>query len=246
MTRKIITGVIAAVLVVTIAVFAAEKVKEKVLADRPKAEGFGPHERLLDELVDAYKANDREKMGQIINKMQERREKMEKFVKLNRWHKWAHRRMMGQAGPGLGQGRQMAGPGWNQDWNQRCAMNGPCGNRGGAMQGQGPNQGCPMAMAGPQWGQFQPMRGRGFAGCNNMMGNCCPMAGGAGQMPCQQRGMGMGNCMPQQNGPGQMPGCGRGFQRQWSPGPGADNMEQQEWNMPRRERMNVPPPEWGW
>ena len=83
MTRKIVTGVIAAVLVVTIAVLAAEKAKEKVFAERPKAgEQFGPHERLLDQLVDAYKANDRDKMGEIINKMQERREKMREFVKL--------------------------------------------------------------------------------------------------------------------------------------------------------------------
>jgi hypothetical protein len=215
-------------------------------------------------------------MGEIINKMMERREKMREFVKLNRWHRWAHQRWMRQmefgwgwgqqmAGPGWGQGPQMAGPGWNrgcsmqnQGWNQCCAMNGPCGNCGWAMQGQGPNQGCPMA--GPRWGQFeameeplqaihgqlQAMRERGFGGCNNMMGNCGPMAGGFGQMPGQQGGMGMGNCMPQQNGPGQMPGCGHGPQRQWSPGPGPDNMGQQEWNMPRRERNNVPPPEWGW
>jgi len=71
------------------------------------------------------------------------------------------------------------------------------------------------------------------------------MADGFGQMPCQQGGM--GNCMPQQGGRGQMPGWGRRFQREWNPGQGADNMGQQEWNMPRRERQNnVPPPEWGW
>jgi hypothetical protein len=246
MTRKIITGVISAILLVTIAVFAAEKAMERKYADKYGLKACEQQGRLLDQLAEAYKVNDREKMGEIINKMQERREKMERFVKLNRWHRWAHRRMMGQMGPGWGQGQQMAGPGWNRDWamqnqgwNQCCAMNGPCGNCGWAM----PNQGCPMA--GPQWGQFQPMPGRGFGGCNNMMGNCGPMAGGFRQMPCQQ-GMGMGSCMPQQNGPGQMPGCGRGFQREWTPGPGAENMGQQEWNMPRRERMNVPPPEWGW
>ena len=71
MTRKIITGVIAAVLVVTMAVFAAEKVKEKKFAERAKAgergEGFERHEGLLDQLAEAYKANDREKMGEIIS-----------------------------------------------------------------------------------------------------------------------------------------------------------------------------------
>jgi hypothetical protein len=241
MARKIITGVIAAILVVTIAVFAAEKAKEKAFAEKARAgEQFGQHERLLDQLVDAYKANDREKMGQIIAKMQERREKMREFVKLNRWHRWAHRRMMmhrmmGQMGPGWGQGQQMAGPGWNRGW---------------AMRG-GPNQGCPpyrdgqATMAGPRWGQFQAMNGCGQGPCG-CMGNCGPMAGGFRQMPCQQGGMGMGNCMPQQNGPGQMPGWERGFQQGWTPRPDAGNMEQQEWNIPRRERNNVPPPEWGW
>ena len=271
MTRKIITGVIAAVLVVTIAVLAAEKAKEKVRAcEQPalsKVEGFGPHERLLDQLVEAYKANDRDKMGEIINKMQERREEMREFAKFNRWYQWTHRRMMGQMGPGWGQGQQMPGPGFNQGF----AMRGPCGNCCCAMRDHRGNWGYPMA--GQQWGQFQAMR-RGFGSCNNMMGNCgamagpqnevtkgwgcgpgifngmgnCgPMAGGFGQMPCQQGGMG-NYWMPQQGGPMQMRGWGRGFhQREWNPGPGADNMWQQEWNMPCRERQNnVPPPEWGW
>lgn len=218
MTRKIVTGIIAAVLLVTIAVFAAEKAKEKAFAEKPRpkakagerpalstVERFGQREGLLDQLAEAYKANDREKMSEIINKMQERREEMQEHAKFNRWHKEAHRRMMGpcfapncgamqgrQMGPGWGQGRQMAGPGWNQC----CAMNGPCGNCGWAMRGRGPNQGCPMAA--PQCGQFQAMRGRGFDGCNNMTGNCGAMTGGFGQMPCRER------------------------------------------------EMNVPPPEWGW
>jgi hypothetical protein len=233
MTRKIITGVIAAVLLITMAVIAAEKVKEKVQAEKPKAgergEGFEQREGLLDQLAEAYKANDREKMGEIITKMQERREKMEKFVKLNRWHQCEHRRMMGQMRPSWGMRQQMAGPGWH---------------RGLAMQGQGWNQGCPMTC--PQCGQFQAMRGPGFGGRNNMMGNCGPMAGGFGQMPCQQGGMGMNNWTPQQGGPGQMPGWGNRFQQGQAPQQGEDNMEQQRWNMPRRERQNVPPPEWGW
>jgi hypothetical protein len=269
MTRKIIAGVVAAVLLVTIAVLAAEKVKEKVLAEKPKAgergEKMGQPERLLDELAEAYKAKDMQKMGKIINKMQERREKMQEFVKANRWHKWQHRQMMGQMGPGWGRGQQMAGPGWNRG----CGMQGRGSNQGCGMQGQGWNQGCPMAGAIPQCGQFQAMRGRGFGGCNNMMGNCgtfagpqnaakgwgcgpgfyngmgnCgPMAGGFEQMPCQQGGVGP---LAQPNGQ-RMPmrGWRQGFQREW-PGPGAENMGQQEWNMPRHERQNVPPPEWGW
>lgn len=227
MTKKIITGVIAAILLVTIAVFATEKAMEKARA----CEQPGWHGRLLDQLAEAYQANDRDKMGEIINKMQERRENLGKFAKLNKWHKWAHRRMMGQMGPGWGQGQQMAGPGFN---------------RGCAMRGPGPNQGCPMAMSGPQCGQFQPKKGREFGGRNNMMDNSCPMAGGFGQMPCQQGGMGMGNCMPQQNNPGQMPGCRRGFQKNCTPRQDAGDMEPRGCNMPHRERMNVPPAEWGW
>ena len=225
MTRKIVTGVIAAILLVAIAAFAAGKAMEKA---RVSAQ-FGWHGRLLDQLTEAYKANDRDKMGEIISKMQERRENLGKFAKLNKWHKWGHRRMMGQMGPGCGQGQQMAGPGF----------------RGCAMRGQGQKQGCQMA--GPQCGKFQAMRGRGFGGCNKMMGNCGLMAGGFGQMPCQQGGMGTGKCMPQQNGPGQMPGCGRGFQKNCAPGQNAGDMEPQGCNMPRREKQNnVPPPEWGW
>jgi hypothetical protein len=240
MTKKIIT-------VVTIAVLAAEKAREKARAcgqsALSKAEGFGWHGRLLDKLAEAYKANDREKMGKIINKMQERRENLGKFAKLNKWNKWGHRRMMGQMGPGWGQGQQMAGPGWNQG----CPMRGPRGNCGWAMQGQGPKQGCPIAMAGPRCGQFQPMRGNGFGGRNNMMGNGGPMAGGFGQMPCQQGGMGMGNSMPQQNGPAPMRGWDHRFQQDCTPEQGEENMEPQGCNMPRRERQNnVPPPEWGW
>lgn len=279
MTRKIITGVIAAVLVVTIAVLAAEKAKEKAFADRPgpkekageRGEGFEQHEGLLDQLAEAYKANDREKMGEIINKMQERREKMREFVKANRWHQWVNRRMMGQMSPSWGRGQQMAGPGWN---------------RGGAMRGPGSNQGCPMAMAGPRPEQFEAMEEQlqaihgqlqalrhGFGGYNNMMGNygafagpqneakgwgcgpgfyngmgnCGRMAGGCEQMPCQQGGMGMGNSMQQQNGPGQMPGWERdGFRKNFGQEQNGDDMGPRGWNMPRLERNNVPPPEWGW
>jgi hypothetical protein len=52
--------------------------------------------------------------------------------------------------------------------------------------------------------------------------------------------------MPQQNGPAQMRGWGHRFQRELAPGSDAENMGRQNWNMPRRERSSVPPPEWGW
>jgi hypothetical protein len=221
MLRNVLIAVTAAVLLGAISLLAAEKVKEKKAKEKmeqqqayeqPKA-GKG----LLDELIAAYQANDREKMGQIIQKMEQRREKMQKFAKLNRWHRWAHRRWA------------MEGAGWGQ---------------GRAMQGQGWNQGCPMA--GPQWGQGQAMRGCCRGPCGGM-GNCQAMAGGFGQMPCPQGGMNMDAWAPQQGGPGQMPGRGRGFQQNWTQGPDAENTGPQEWNGPRRERpMNVPPPEWGW
>jgi hypothetical protein len=242
MTRKIITGVIAAVLLATIAVFAAEKVKEKVLAEKPKAgeqgEKMGQPERLLDQLAEAYKANDRQKMGEIISKMQERREKMREFVKLNRWHQWAHHRMMWQARFGWGPGQQMAGPGMHRG----MAMGGPGWNRGWAMQGQGWNQGPQTAC--PQCGQFQAMGGQGFAGRESMMEKYRAMANEFRQMQWQQHGM--GNWMPPQDGPMQMRGWDPRFQQGWAPQQGEENMEPQRWNMPRRERQNIPPPEWGW
>ncbi len=291
MTRKIITGVIAAILLATIGVFAAEKAKEKALAEKPelkaqageqqalsKVEGQEQHEGLLDQLVAAYKANDRGKMGEILVKMQERRGEMQEHAKFNRWHKEAHRQMMGQMGSGFApnggamqgwQGQQMAGQGSNQG----CTINSSCGNCCCAMRGQGQNQG--GQMAGPQCGQFQPMMGRGFGGCNNMMGNCGATAGpqnevtmgwgcgpgifngmgnsgpmpgrNFGQMPCQQGGMGMSNCMPQQGGQGQMAGCGRGSQKDCAQGTNAGDKDSRGCNMPRNERQtNVPPAEWGW
>jgi hypothetical protein len=229
MTRKIVTGVIAAVLLVTIAVLAAEKVKEKVRAEKPRGgergERFEHHEGLLDQLAEAYKANDREKMGQIINKMQERREKMREFTKINRWNKWAHHRMITRQNRfGWGQGLGMQGPGFNRGW----AMQRPCGNWG-----------CPMA--GPRWEQYGAMNGC----CRGPWGGRGPIANEFEQMPCEQGYMGMNNPMPPQGERRQMPGWGRGFERRWGPEQGEGNMGPQDWT-PRRERHNVPPPEWGW
>jgi hypothetical protein len=270
MARKILIGALAGVLLVTIAVFAAEKVKEKTGGERPKGgergERFEQHEGLLDQLAEAYKANDREKMGQIIEKMEQRREKIREFVKLNRWHKWSHRRMARQMEFGCGQGERMAGP-----WQRGRAMEGPGWNRGMAYEG------CPMAGARSE--RFQEMDGR----CRGMRGGMWPMAGGFGQMPSQQGNMGMNNrgperegCVPMRGGMGPMAGgfgerpCQQGnrrmnnqgherdgfgpmggwerygFEGNCEQGRGPENMERQGWNMPRPERHNVPPAEWGW
>ncbi len=142
MTKKIITGITAAVLLITMAALAAQKVKDKS-ADKPKIdENAAKAERpvpLLDQLNDAYKANDKQKMGEIINKMMERREKMKEMAKFNKWHKWAHRKMARQMAPGWGQGPNqgspMPGPHMQQFQNRCCPGCGmPKQNR---MPGQG-------------------------------------------------------------------------------------------------------------
>jgi len=169
MTRKITIAVCAAVLVGAIALFAAEKAREKSPADlsagrvadktRQDVKAFGEpkqKEGLLDQLTAAYQANDREKMGEIIKQMQERREGMRKLAKLNKWHQWAHRRWA------------MAGP--PRDWQ-----------RGPGGQGGWGNQ---MPCGRPQWGGA-PCQTQERRGC------CCGCMGGRGARtggPAQMRG----------------------------------------------------------
>jgi hypothetical protein len=173
MARKIITGIIAAVLVGAIALFAAEKAQKKDSADKPKQEAKAVEmskckDGLLDQLIVAYKANDREKMGEIIKKMEQRRGKMREFAKFNRWHQWAHRGM-GPEGCGWRQGRAMGGncpagqcrpmPGCGMQFDGQRRQGPPCGamgrweapacgNRPMCGRGTGPAQGCGQG-AGP-------------------------------------------------------------------------------------------------
>jgi hypothetical protein len=109
MAKKIALAVTAAVLLVAavpiISGFAAEKAKETKAVEKPEkqaavAEKPNRPGELLDQLIAAYEANDRAKMGEIIKQMQQRREKMREFAKFNKWHQMAHRQMMGQPCPG--------------------------------------------------------------------------------------------------------------------------------------------------
>jgi hypothetical protein len=143
MARKVVMGVIVAVLVGAIALFAAEKAKEKKAVEKPQQGAMAVEQTsantvespkhkqgLLDQLISAYQANDREKMGEIIKKMENRREKMQEFAKFNRWHQEAHRKWA------------MAG----------CGANPGCG-RGGAMTGgPGRMRGCSGFGQGQDWG----------------------------------------------------------------------------------------------
>jgi len=164
MAKKVTTGIIAAVLMGAIALFAGAKAQEKKAAEKPaqKAEQqlkagecTKHHENLLDQLVKAYEANDRGKMGEIIKKMQQRREKMREFAKFNKWHRRAHRgscgeqgRTRGMAGPGWHHGRGMCGccPAGRGGWQGGPPCQRPCG-RGG------------MGAWEPPAGQCRPMRG---------------------------------------------------------------------------------------
>jgi hypothetical protein len=217
MVRKVITGIVAMVLVGTIVLFAAEKVKEKSPADKPRQDvkAFGEQEQkegLLDQLIAAYQANDRGKMGEIIKKMAQRRDKMQKLAKLNKWHQGAHRKwaMAGWgANSGCGRDGAMEGAPRGSGWNRGCAGNLPAGR----MEGRG----------GQQWGNA-PCQTPARRGC------CCGGMGGYGAMnevPGQMCGH-----RPMRNDDG----CGQG--RGWEPRPGPGHR-----NMPPD---NVPPVDWGW
>ncbi|MBN2019906.1 MAG: hypothetical protein JW749_06745 [Sedimentisphaerales bacterium] len=98
MTRKTIISITGIVLLATAVVFAAEKAKEKKEADKPEqqaqvGETQKQRENLLDQLINAYKADDKKAMGEIITKMEQRRDKMREAAKLRRWHRREHRRM---------------------------------------------------------------------------------------------------------------------------------------------------------
>jgi len=112
MIKKTLISATVIVIMAGLSLFAAEKAKEKKEAQKPaeqsekaKAEKPARPGVLLDELIAAYKANDREKMGQVIKKMEAQREKMKKLAQLNKWHKWAHRSEM-MKHRGWGQGPQ--------------------------------------------------------------------------------------------------------------------------------------------
>jgi len=135
MARKMIIAVTAAVLIGALTLLAAQKAQKKestelktqvkAVEETPanpvqiKAKGPKCPAGLLDELKAAYEANDREKMGQIIQKMEQRREKMQKLIKFEKWHKWAHHRMnmrgygrhQGWQKPGCGEAQRS--PGWD-------------------------------------------------------------------------------------------------------------------------------------
>jgi hypothetical protein len=180
MARKVITGIIAAVLVGAIALFAAEKAQKKEFAEKPAGkteqqakagECTEQREALLDQLIVAYKANDREKMGEIIKKMEQRREKMREFAEFNRWHQQAHHRMDSKdcgwrQGWAMG-GARPAGPGWQM----------PCGGP----PCQRPCCGGGMGAWGPPSGERMPMRGRGYSppqGYGQESGPACDMPKG--------------------------------------------------------------------
>jgi hypothetical protein len=136
MAKKILIGATALILILAvipiISGFAADKAKEKMVAAKPdqtaapccQAEGVKPcetqkhKEGLLDQLIAAYKADDKKAMGDIIAKMEKRREQMRKFARFERWHQMAHQRMMMQqfCGPNRGGFQGCPGMQMNQNW----------------------------------------------------------------------------------------------------------------------------------
>jgi hypothetical protein len=165
MTKKIIAGIAGCVLLATIALTAAEKAQGKKPNKKPKQQATAVEKQpkhqqkaLLDQLIAAYKADDKEKMGAIIEKMEARRNEARKLAKLNKWHQQTHRRWA-MAGVGGGRGQQMAGPGWGQGGQMQ--RGGQCfQERPGAMGNWGPQAGMqrPMNRWGQQPGGFGAMQ----------------------------------------------------------------------------------------
>jgi hypothetical protein len=119
MLRNVLIAITAAVLLGTISLLAAEKVKEKKAKEKLEQQQAYEQPKaakgLLDELIAAYQANDREKMGQIIQKMEQRREKGQKFAKFNRWHERAHQQM-DMRGPGQSAFSETSPKGGQRGW----------------------------------------------------------------------------------------------------------------------------------
>lgn len=174
MTRKIIAGVAGCVLLAAIALFAAEKAQGKKPAAKPNQQATTVEKQskqqkgLLDQLIAAYKADDKKAMGAIIKKMETRRDKMQKLAKLNKWHRQAHNNWA-TAGTGRGRGQQMAGPGWG---------------RGGQMPRGGPACQRPCCGQGAMAGWRDSMGGwESQAGGRGQMHGWGAMSAGPGQMP---------------------------------------------------------------
>ena len=173
MTRKIIAGVAGCVLLASIALFAAEKAQDKKPAAKPKQQTTAVEKQqkqqkgLLDQLIVAYKADDKKAMGDIIKKMETRRDKMQKLAKLNKWHQGVHRRWA-LAGTDWGRGQQMAGPRWGPGWQQMPRGGPAC-----------PERTCPE--------RSRRSRGACQRPCcwqaEGAMGGWESQAGGRGQMP---------------------------------------------------------------
>jgi hypothetical protein len=147
MLRNVLIAITAAVLLGAISLLAAEKVKEKKAKEKEQPTQALERQRpgaLLDELIAAYKANDREKMGQIIKKMEQRRGKGQKFAKFNRWHERAHQRM-DMRGPGQSAFSETSPKGGQRGWSpaQREAQ------RSGVQFRDG------VPVGGPGWGGLQ-------------------------------------------------------------------------------------------
>ena len=162
MAKKMIMVVTAMVLFIG-AAFAAEKVKESKDAgktDKPavtsKVEGAKVRpmqkqkqkEGLIDQLIKAYKADDKKAMDKIIVKLEKRQKQMKKFAQFEKWHKMAHRRMM-RRGWGCQQGWHRGGCNGCQGMQMNRNWGPPAGGFGPGPQWRNPGGFAP----GRQWNQ---------------------------------------------------------------------------------------------
>ncbi len=153
MAKKLIIGVTGLILFIGVA-FAAEKAlvtAERAVAGKDKAQAAKPDqpkvtnkgegakacpmkkqkEGLIDQLLKAYKADDKKAMDEIIVKLEKRREQMKKFAQFEKMHQLAHRKMSLRRGWGQQQGWQRGGcdgcPGMqmNRNWGPSAGGFGP-------------------------------------------------------------------------------------------------------------------------
>jgi hypothetical protein len=164
---------------------------------RPMQEGAG---RFLDELTKAYRENDREKMGQLIRKMNQLRQRMQKARSAPGERVRDLRGRPGAAQPDVKKERPeiRKTPPKDTDWPGP-----PMLRRGMMMQRGGMSR----------WGQG--MQGRGMMMQGRGMGRRGQGMQGRGMM-MQGRGMGRGGRGMQGRGRG-MGGLGRGVPGPWCP-----------------------------
>ena len=176
--------------------------------DRPMQEGSG---RLLDELTKAYRENDREKMGQLIRKMNQLRQKMQKARAAlgERMRDFRGRPEAARPSAKKEQSERRKAASKDTDRPGPPMLRRGMGRRGQGMQGRGMSRWGRGYQRGDIGGWGQGFQGRGMGGWGRGL---------------QGRGRGMGGWGRGLQGRG-MGGWGRGVPGPWCPWWSAPGLE---------------------